>query len=139
MMKRFLISLACLLVTLPALAAPLQYDESLDCDHVQKEGLQLDRNLCQNRGVDYTEFQLTRVYGQLRKALKTDNAREKTLVEAQRAWITWRDKEADLCVQAVGYQPVGSAYGEGYGSCIEGLNAARIDLLRMYLKQATGQ
>ena len=93
------------------------YDQSIDCAKVEKEGgSNYEMGQCAGRARQNVDSQLNLVYGQLRAVVKGTED-EKSLVEAQRAWLGWRDKEADLCARASGFSPMGSGYGMASASC----------------------
>lgn len=74
-------------------------------------------------------------YAQLRNKLGPEQ--RKSLQEAQRAWIKWRDAEADLIAR------LGNDLGHGSGFRVDFANAQtklinqRTEVLKKYLSQAT--
>ena len=115
-------------------AQGVSYDQSIDCERVEKEGgSNYEMGQCAGRARLEIEAQLNRVYGQLRSQLKGTED-EKVLVEAQRAWILWKDKEANLCARASGFSPKGSGYGMVWASCVSALTGDRAKSLRSYLR-----
>jgi uncharacterized protein YecT (DUF1311 family) len=110
------------------------YDQSIDCAKVKKHGgNNYEMGQCAGRARQEVDTQLNLVYGQLRAELKGTED-EKSLVEAQQAWIAWRDKEADICARSSGFSPMGSGYGMVSASCLSALTAERTKSLRSYLR-----
>ena len=122
------------LLSTVANAQGIGYDQSIDCERVGKEGGNgYEMGQCAGRARQEIDAQLNQVYVQLRSELKgTDD--ERPLVEAQRAWIQWRDKEADLCARASGFSPKGSGFAMVWASCSSALTGERSKLLRAYLR-----
>ena len=83
--------------------------------------------------VDRANAAIDKVYGQLMS--KLDSERQKSLKEAQRAWIKWRDAEADL-VARLGGAVGGSAFRVDYSTAQAKLIQQRTEILRGYLKEA---
>lgn len=123
------------IATTCATAQVRDFDESIECNaKTISNGTTLEKSQCIGRGANEAEFQLTRVYGQIRAELKSDKTREATLIQAQRAWLAWREKEADLCAQSQGIEPTGSLYGGVFGSCKSRLTLQRVEQLRQILR-----
>jgi len=55
--------------------------------------------------------------------------RAAALVQAQRAWFSWRDREADFCAQQDGVGREGSLYKASLPGCKADLTAARAQSL----------
>ena len=83
--------------------------------------------------VDRANIKIDKVYGQLMS--KSDPATQKSLKEAQRAWIKWRDAEADL-IARLGGAVGGSALRVDYSNAQAKLIEERTDVLQNYLKNA---
>ena len=83
--------------------------------------------------VDLANSDLDKVYKQL--MAKLDEQQQKSLKEAQRAWIKWRDAEADIMAR-VGGAVGGSALRVDYANAQEKLIKERLEVLRGFLKQA---
>lgn len=83
--------------------------------------------------VDRANAAIDKVYGQLMS--KLDSAQQKSLREAQRAWIKWRDAEADL-IARLGGAVGGSGMRVDFAVAQEKLIQQRIELLKEYLKEA---
>ena len=54
---------------------------------------QTDMNICANEELERADKGLHAVYGRLRKKLKAEGSAEQLLINAQRAWIAFRDPE----------------------------------------------
>ena len=72
------------------------------------------------------------VYAQLRKKLEPEES--KSLQEAQRAWIKWRDVEADL-ITRLGGSIGGSAFRVDFANAQTKLIKERTELLKKYLAE----
>jgi uncharacterized protein YecT (DUF1311 family) len=83
--------------------------------------------------VDSANADLDKVYKQLMS--KLDAEQQKSLKEAQRAWIKWRDAEADI-IARVGGAVGGSAMRVDYANAQAKLIKERTEVLRGYLKDA---
>jgi uncharacterized protein YecT (DUF1311 family) len=83
--------------------------------------------------VDRANGELDKVYKQL--MAKLDPEQQKSLKEAQRAWIKWRDAEADT-IARVGGAVGGSALRVDYANAQQKLIKERTDVLRAYIKDA---
>jgi uncharacterized protein YecT (DUF1311 family) len=77
------------------------------------------------------------VYGQLRKKLGPEES--KSLQEAQRAWIKWRDAEADLIARLGGGIGHGSAFRVDFANAQKKLIDQRSEVLKGYLSKANSQ
>jgi uncharacterized protein YecT (DUF1311 family) len=87
----------------------------------------------ENAAVDRANAEIDKVYGQLMK--KLDPEQQKSLKEAQRAWIKWRDVEADL-IARVGGAVGGSAMRVDFANAQNKLIKERTEALKGYLKEA---
>jgi len=83
--------------------------------------------------VDRANAELDKVYKELMS--KLDAEQQKSLKEAQRAWIKWRDAEAE-CIARVGGDVGGSALRVDYLIEQEKLIKQRTNVLKGYIKQA---
>ena len=83
--------------------------------------------------VDGANGELDKVYKQLMAKLEAEQ--QKSLKEAQRAWIKWRDAEADI-IARVGGAVGGSAMRIDYANAQTKLIKERTETLRGYLKEA---
>jgi uncharacterized protein YecT (DUF1311 family) len=86
--------------------------------------------------VDRANVEIDRVYKQL--VAKLDADQQKSLKEAQRAWIKWRDAEAET-IARLGGAVGGSALRVDYANAQEKLIKERTEVLRGYLKDAGKQ
>jgi len=73
------------------------------------------------------------VYGQLRSKLEPEES--KSLQEAQRAWIKWRDAEADLIARLGGGIGHGSAFRVDFANAQTKLIKERTGVLKKYLSE----
>ena len=76
------------------------------------------------------------VYAQLRKKLGPEES--KSLQEAQRAWIKWRDAEADF-IARLGGAVGGSAFRVDFANAQTKLINERTEVLKKYLSEATSR
>ncbi len=83
--------------------------------------------------VDRANAALGKVYGQLMS--KVDTEQRKSLKYAQRAWIKWRNAEAEL-IARVGGAVGGSALRVDYLTAQAKLIQQRTEVLKGYLKEA---
>ena len=81
--------------------------------------------------MDRANAELDKAYKQL--MAKLDAEQQKSLKEAQRAWIKWRDAEADI-IARVGGAVGGSALRVDYANAQAKLIKERMEVLRGYLK-----
>jgi uncharacterized protein YecT (DUF1311 family) len=86
----------------------------------------------ENAAVDRANAEIDKVYGQLAK--KLDPEQQKSLKEAQRAWIKWRDAEAEL-IARVGGAVGGSALRVDFANAQSKLIKERAEVLKGYLKE----
>ncbi len=87
----------------------------------------------ENAAVDRANAGLDKIYKELMS--KLDEAQQKSLKEAQRAWIKWRDAEADI-IARVGGSVGGSALRVDFAKAQEKLIKERAEVLKSYLKEA---
>jgi uncharacterized protein YecT (DUF1311 family) len=83
--------------------------------------------------INSANVEIDKVYKQLTS--KLDAEQQKSLQQAQRAWIKWRDAEADLIVR-LGGTIGGSAFRVDYSNAQTKLIQQRTQVLREYLKDA---
>ena len=86
----------------------------------------------ENAAVDRANAEIDKVYKEL--IAKLDDAQQKSLKEAQRAWIKWRDAEADA-IARLGGAVGGSAMRVDYANAQTKLIKERTEVLRGYLKE----
>lgn len=85
---------------------------------------------CAGKQRDASEKLLNRTYQRL--LLTTSDYNRDVIANAQRAWLVWRDKEAEACAAADGYTRPGSGFPDEYGLCIVDINYDRIKVLQRY-------
>ncbi|MFZ2960420.1 MAG: lysozyme inhibitor LprI family protein [Candidatus Ozemobacteraceae bacterium] len=112
MKKWVLMLLLCFVCVLPGMAAETPKKHAID--------VQVDKLLAQDestngmiqafaKGQELWDKELNKVYQELTKALAKDEAEKKILVEAQRAWVSFRDQEMKL-LQAIYGKKEGTMY-----------------------------
>lgn len=111
-----------------------KFDATIECARVEREGGNgYEMSQCTGRAIQEADAQLNRVYADLRRALDADD--QKALVAAQRAWVAWRDKEAELCARVSGFGPDGSGFITMVGTCTVRLTTERTRQLRQALQE----
>ena len=83
--------------------------------------------------VDKANVEIDKVYKQLMGKLEAEQ--QKSLKEAQRAWIKWRDTEAEL-IARLGGAVGGSAMRVDYANAQSKLIQQRTEVLKGYVKDA---
>ena len=86
------------------------------------------------KAVEKANATIDTVYAQLRNKLGAEE--RKSLQEAQRAWIKWRDAEADL-IARLGGAVGGSAFRVDFANAQTKLINQRTEVLKKYLSEAT--
>lgn len=86
--------------------------------------------ICAGKQRDASEKLLNKTYRSL-LSVTADYNRD-AIVNAQRAWLGWREKEAEACAAADGYTRPGSGFPDEYGLCIVDINYERIKVLQGY-------
>lgn len=108
----------------------------LDCVKVQQEGgNNYEMKQCAALENTQADNALNKAYAELKSKLEGDGLN--ALIEAERAWIKWRDKESALCASTSGFTPDGSGYGLIVISCMTDLTRERTTTLNQYLKEIT--
>jgi uncharacterized protein YecT (DUF1311 family) len=102
-----------------------------DCADQTQFGL----DQCANASYQKADAALNGVYKQIVRRLKDDAATTKLLVQAQKAWIGYRDAE---CTFATSASAGGSIYPMEFSICLEAQTKKRTDDLRVYLKCEEG-
>lgn len=97
---------------------------------------QMEMNRCAAEAWDAADAELNRAYGKALDAARAmdargDGAPERTLREAQRAWVAFRDLACEA--EAQPFQP-GSITGLIQATCLERLTRARTDDLVLYVR-----
>ncbi|MFI8416290.1 lysozyme inhibitor LprI family protein [Serratia sp. NPDC078593] len=96
---------------------------------------QMEMNQCASEAYKHADAELNRVYKQVQARLKTDASTGKLLINAQRAWIGYRDAECKLSASGT---EGGSIYSFLLSSCLTDATQRRIDDLKGYLKCEEG-
>ena len=86
--------------------------------------------------VERANAALDAVYAQLRNKLEPEG--RKSLQEAERAWIKWRDAEADL-IARVGGSIGGSAFRVDFANAQTRLIKERTEVLKKYLSDTASR
>jgi uncharacterized protein YecT (DUF1311 family) len=87
--------------------------------------------------VDRANAAIDPVYAELRKKLGPEES--KSLQEAQRAWIKWRDAEADLIARLGGGIGHGSAFRVDFANAQTKLIKERTEVLKKYLSETANR
>ena len=111
-----------------ALAASASAEECADQS-------QMGLNRCANAAYEKADAALNGVYKEITRRLKSDAAKTGLLVNAQKAWLAFRDAE---CTFANSANAGGTIYPMVYSECLERLTKARTAELRAYLKCGEG-
>jgi uncharacterized protein YecT (DUF1311 family) len=91
-----------------------------DCSQLKT---QMELNQCAGANYESADKALNKLYRQV-MADQTDAASKERLIEAERAWISYRDKE---CAYELGpQQEGGSIWPMEMSNCLEDMTAARI-------------
>ena len=88
-------------------------------------------NECAGKAFDEADAKLNDAYKQIEGRLKDDAASKKLLVDAQRAWIAFRDAECNF--QGGPRAEAGSMYPMVVASCQAALTNGRLKDLQGYL------
>ena len=96
----------------------------------QSPETQTDMNICAGLDAEKAAQQLNQVYKQL-KARITDPQSVKELINAETAWIKFRDND---CKFAAGIYRGGSIAPMMYSLCVENLTKQRTEQLKTYLQ-----
>ena len=97
---------------------------------------QAELNECYCNAYKKADAELNVLYRQITARLKDDKATTKLLVEAQRAWVAFRDAECDFSASGVSG---GSAHGMILAICLDKLTLKRIDDFKNYLNCQEGR
>jgi uncharacterized protein YecT (DUF1311 family) len=127
-MMRLLLSitgLTTLILAIPLYAGTATAD---DCANAQD---QATMNECAGKAFDAADAKLNDAYKQIEGRLKDDAASKKLLVDAQRAWVAFRDAECNF--QGGPRAEAGSMYPLVVASCQAALTNGRLKDLQGYL------
>ncbi|MDB9311549.1 lysozyme inhibitor LprI family protein [Spirulina sp. CS-785/01] len=105
-------------------------DMTLNCEQAQT---QREMNLCAVKAAKQADVRLNTVYQQLRQEIQ-DTAQEQRLIDAQLAWIEFRDRDCDY---AQSQYLDGSMMPMIYGFCVADLTEKRTRELEDYLEEAS--
>ena len=104
---------------------------AIECADQTQSGL----NACAGAAFKRADDALNKAYRVIVGRLKSDAGTTKLLVEAQKAWIGWRDAECRFSSSSVAQ---GSIYPLIYAQCLETLTIERTRTLNSYLKCEEG-
>ena len=119
--------LATLLLALPAAAQKFNGTKSAACDGVT----QSEMNACAQDALQQADAALNASYRRLTARLSGTPAAARSLVEAQRAWIRFRDTECDFAT--IGYEG-GSIRPMLTSQCLEGMTRQRTAELENHIR-----
>jgi len=91
---------------------------------------QMELTECAGQSLARSDKALNGLYGEIMQRLGKGSAEAKQLVQAQRAWIAFRDAECDFAAMGVAG---GSIYPMTVANCRDTLTQKRIDDFRSYL------
>ncbi|MBK5528478.1 DUF1311 domain-containing protein [Pseudomonas sp. TH06] len=120
-----------LLALTPLLFTPFAH-AALDCANAND---QATMNQCAGQDYKAADNELNAVYKQIKQRLQGNAEGTKLLVDAQRAWIGFRDAECTFSSSGVSG---GSVYPLIYSSCLTGVTKVRVETLKQYLKCEEG-
>jgi uncharacterized protein YecT (DUF1311 family) len=112
--------------------APIAVALAQDCANATSK---MAMNVCADQAYRMADAELNTVYSQITDRLKHDKDSAKLLVNAQKAWLTFRDAE---CTFATSASAQGSVYPMLVAQCRDGLTSKRIDELKAYLRCEQG-
>ena len=120
-----------LLALTPFLFTPIAH-AAVDCANASD---QATINQCAGQDYKAADNELNAVYKQIKERLKDNAEATKLLVDAQRAWIGFRDAECKFSSSGV---TGGSVYPLVYSSCLTEVTKVRVEALKQYLKCEEG-
>ena len=112
--------------------APMAVALAQDCANATS---QMAMNVCADQAYRKTDAELNAVYSQINGRLKQDKEATKLLVNAQKAWLAFREAE---CTFSTSASAQGSVYPMLVAQCRNGLTSKRIDELKAYLRCEEG-
>ena len=104
---------------------------ALDC----ADETQVVQDQCADASYQKADAALNRSYKEILRRLKGDSATTKLLVDAQKAWIAYRDAE---CAFSSSANKGGTIYPMVFSICLEGVTKKRSAELAAYLKCGEG-
>jgi uncharacterized protein YecT (DUF1311 family) len=96
---------------------------------------QMAMNMCADQAYRKTDAELNADYRQINDRLKSDKDAAKLLVNAQKAWLAFRDAE---CTFSTSASAQGSVYPMLVAQCRDGLTRKRVEELKAYLRCEEG-
>jgi len=124
-------SVRLLLAFAPFLFFPLAH-ATVDCANAND---QATMNRCAGQAFKAADKELNTLYQQITGRLKDNPEGMKLLVNAQRAWIGFRDAECKFSASGVAG---GSVYPLIYSGCMTSTTKARVEALKQYLECEEG-
>lgn len=124
-------SVRVLLAFAPFVFSPFAH-AATDCANASD---QATMNQCAGQAFKAADKELNALYQQVTGRLKDNPERKKLLVNAQRAWISFRDAECKFSASGVAG---GSVYPLIYSVCLTGMTKTRVEALKHYLKCEEG-
>jgi uncharacterized protein YecT (DUF1311 family) len=112
--------------------APIAVALAQDCANATS---QMAMSGCADQAYRKTDAELNAVYNQITDRLKRDKESMKLLINAQKAWLAFRDAE---CTFSTSASAQGSVYPMLVAQCRDGLTSKRIDELKTYLRCEEG-
>lgn len=105
---------------------------AVDCANASD---QATMNQCAGQAFKAADKELNAVYQQITGRLKDNPDGKKLLVNAQRAWLGFRDAECKFSASGVAG---GSVYPLIYSDCLTAVTKARVEAFKQYLKCEEG-
>ncbi|HWD13650.1 lysozyme inhibitor LprI family protein [Pseudochrobactrum sp. sp1633] len=130
MIRQILLSIAAFFLIFLASLFPASAQEG--CSNAST---QQDMNKCAGQSYSKADARLNKLYKSIQQRLKGDKDTLKLFVNAQRAWIGYRDSECKFSSSAAAD---GSIYPLIYSQCLETLTKNRVQAFEAYLKCEEG-
>jgi uncharacterized protein YecT (DUF1311 family) len=112
--------------------APVAVALAQDCVNATSQTVM---NMCADQAYRKTDAELNALYSQITDRLKHDKGATRLLINAQKAWLAFRDAE---CTFSTSASAQGSVYPMLVAQCRDGLTSKRIDELKTYLRCEEG-
>jgi uncharacterized protein YecT (DUF1311 family) len=112
--------------------APVAVALAQDCVNATSQTVM---NMCADQAYRKTDAELNALYRQITDRLKHDKEATGLLINAQKAWLAFRDAE---CTFSTSASAQGSVYPMLVAQCRDGLTSKRIDELKTYLRCEEG-
>jgi uncharacterized protein YecT (DUF1311 family) len=119
------------LALVPFLFSPFVH-AAVDCANAND---QATMNQCAGQAFKAADKELNTLYQQVTGRLKDNPDGKKLLVNAQRAWISFRDAECKFSASGV---DGGSVYPLIYSDCLTAMTKTRVEALKQYLQCEEG-